>query len=80
MFGEGRGTIRMALNVPQWVDRSKKVSEALWLWSQQRFLGSFFALVPGGRAKVDLDFSYFVSFDSEEFRVPEPPPFLVLLL
>jgi hypothetical protein len=29
-----------------------------------------------GRAKVDLDFFYLVSFDSEEFRVPGVAPIL----
>jgi hypothetical protein len=34
------------------------------------YAGSLLMLIPLGRTKVELDFLYLVSFDSQEFRVP----------
>jgi hypothetical protein len=45
--------------------------ETRGIWPQQRFLQSLLrSFLCWGRAEVDLDFSYLVSFDREEFRVP----------
>ena len=74
MFGSRTEEQSELLYAPELVERSLELvsSRDFWDRSLRWFLW--------GRAKVDLDFSYFVSFDSEEFRVSELPPFLVLQL
>jgi hypothetical protein len=55
---------------PRLVDRSKRIVETRWIWPQQRFLHPCSRWFLWGRAEVDFDFFYFVSFNREEFRVP----------
>ena len=54
------------------VDRSKRIFDARWICFGSDFCKRHLRWFLRGRAEVDLDFFYLVSFDGEEFRIPGP--------